>query len=148
MRRRDVIGLLATAVPTLASPRGAGRLCSRTPSASPAKSYSRHVKSRCSSSASFATGKHRSRASATAPATQTRRLGLTPEAGPPDDPFVSITPEAFTAWLKANPLLFAPGQRFHSLPSERAGRMMEGRDFNGSAPPNAKTGAVIVGLSD
>jgi len=26
--------------------------------------------------------------------------------------------------------------------------MMEGRDFNGSAPPNAKTGAVIVGLSD
>jgi serine-type D-Ala-D-Ala carboxypeptidase/endopeptidase len=31
------------------------------------------------------------------------------EPGPPDDPFVNITPEAFTAWLKANPLLFAPG---------------------------------------
>jgi serine-type D-Ala-D-Ala carboxypeptidase/endopeptidase len=31
------------------------------------------------------------------------------EAGPPDDPFVNITPEAFTGWLKANPLMFAPG---------------------------------------
>jgi D-alanyl-D-alanine-carboxypeptidase/D-alanyl-D-alanine-endopeptidase len=31
------------------------------------------------------------------------------EPGPPDDPFVNITPDAFAAWLKANPLLFAPG---------------------------------------
>ena len=31
------------------------------------------------------------------------------EPGPPDDPFVNITPEAFTAWLKANPLMFTPG---------------------------------------
>jgi D-alanyl-D-alanine-carboxypeptidase/D-alanyl-D-alanine-endopeptidase len=31
------------------------------------------------------------------------------EPGPPDDPFANITPEAFTAWLKANPLLFTPG---------------------------------------
>ena len=31
------------------------------------------------------------------------------EPGPPDDPFVNVTPEAFAAWLKANPLLFAPG---------------------------------------
>jgi D-alanyl-D-alanine-carboxypeptidase/D-alanyl-D-alanine-endopeptidase len=31
------------------------------------------------------------------------------EPGPPGDPFVNITPEAFAAWLKANPLLFAPG---------------------------------------
>jgi serine-type D-Ala-D-Ala carboxypeptidase/endopeptidase len=31
------------------------------------------------------------------------------EAGPPGDPFVNITPEAFAAWFKANPLLFAPG---------------------------------------
>jgi D-alanyl-D-alanine-carboxypeptidase/D-alanyl-D-alanine-endopeptidase len=31
------------------------------------------------------------------------------EAGPPDDPFVNITPNAFTAWLKANPLTFTPG---------------------------------------
>ena len=31
------------------------------------------------------------------------------EAGPPDDPFVNITPEAFAIWLKANPLLFTPG---------------------------------------
>ncbi len=29
--------------------------------------------------------------------------------GPPDDPFINITPEAFTAWLKANPLMFTPG---------------------------------------
>ena len=29
--------------------------------------------------------------------------------GPPDNPFVNITPAAFAAWLKANPLLFAPG---------------------------------------
>jgi serine-type D-Ala-D-Ala carboxypeptidase/endopeptidase len=29
--------------------------------------------------------------------------------GPPEDPFVSITPDAFTAWLKDSPLLFAPG---------------------------------------
>ncbi len=29
--------------------------------------------------------------------------------GPPDDPFVNITPEAFAAWLKANPLMFTPG---------------------------------------
>jgi D-alanyl-D-alanine-carboxypeptidase/D-alanyl-D-alanine-endopeptidase len=29
--------------------------------------------------------------------------------GPPDDPFVNITHDAFTAWLKANPLLFTPG---------------------------------------
>ncbi|HEY1783245.1 MAG TPA: D-alanyl-D-alanine-carboxypeptidase/endopeptidase AmpH [Roseiarcus sp.] len=31
------------------------------------------------------------------------------EPGPPDDPFVNITPDAFSAWLKANPLLFPPG---------------------------------------
>ena len=31
------------------------------------------------------------------------------EPGPPGDPFVNVTPEAFAAWLKANPLLFAPG---------------------------------------
>jgi D-alanyl-D-alanine-carboxypeptidase/D-alanyl-D-alanine-endopeptidase len=29
--------------------------------------------------------------------------------GPPLNPFVAITPEAFTAWLKANPLLYTPG---------------------------------------
>src|SRR5271163_860617 len=29
--------------------------------------------------------------------------------GPPDDPFVNITPEAYVAWLKANPLMFTPG---------------------------------------
>ena len=29
--------------------------------------------------------------------------------GPPDDPFVNITPDAFAGWLKANPLLFTPG---------------------------------------
>ncbi len=29
--------------------------------------------------------------------------------GPPDDPFVNITPEAFAAWLQANPLMFTPG---------------------------------------
>jgi D-alanyl-D-alanine-carboxypeptidase/D-alanyl-D-alanine-endopeptidase len=31
------------------------------------------------------------------------------EPGPPDDPFVHITREAFVGWLKANPLLFTPG---------------------------------------
>jgi len=31
------------------------------------------------------------------------------EPGPPDDPFVNITPDAFSSWLKANPLMFAPG---------------------------------------
>jgi serine-type D-Ala-D-Ala carboxypeptidase/endopeptidase len=31
------------------------------------------------------------------------------EPGPPGDPFVNITPNAFTAWLKANPLMFTPG---------------------------------------
>jgi serine-type D-Ala-D-Ala carboxypeptidase/endopeptidase len=31
------------------------------------------------------------------------------EPGPSEDPFVNITREAFAAWLKANPLLFAPG---------------------------------------
>ncbi len=31
------------------------------------------------------------------------------EPGPPDNPFVHITREAFVAWLKANPLLFTPG---------------------------------------
>jgi len=31
------------------------------------------------------------------------------EPGPPDDPFVNITPDAFAASLKANPLLFPPG---------------------------------------
>jgi serine-type D-Ala-D-Ala carboxypeptidase/endopeptidase len=31
------------------------------------------------------------------------------EASPPDDPFVNITPAAFMDWLKANPLMFAPG---------------------------------------
>ena len=29
--------------------------------------------------------------------------------GPPDDPFVNVTHDAFVAWLKANPLLFTPG---------------------------------------
>ena len=29
--------------------------------------------------------------------------------GPPDDPFSNITPDAFTTWLKGNPLLFTPG---------------------------------------
>ncbi len=29
--------------------------------------------------------------------------------GPPDNPFLNITPDAFAAWLKANPLLFTPG---------------------------------------
>ena len=29
--------------------------------------------------------------------------------GPPDDPFATITREAFVAWLKDNPLLFMPG---------------------------------------
>jgi len=31
------------------------------------------------------------------------------EPGPPDDPYVNLTPDAFTAWLKANPLMFTPG---------------------------------------
>jgi serine-type D-Ala-D-Ala carboxypeptidase/endopeptidase len=31
------------------------------------------------------------------------------DPGPPDDPFVNITPEAYVAWLKANPLMFTPG---------------------------------------
>src|SRR6516164_8511378 len=31
------------------------------------------------------------------------------EPGPPDNPFVVITPDAFVAWLKANPLLYTPG---------------------------------------
>lgn len=31
------------------------------------------------------------------------------EPGPPDDPFRNITLAAFSAWLKANPLLFPPG---------------------------------------
>jgi serine-type D-Ala-D-Ala carboxypeptidase/endopeptidase len=107
------------------------------------------------------------------------------EPGPPDDPFVNITPEAYAAWLKANPLMFAPGtavsysnfgfdllaaalaraahQPYPDLlearvirplglrdttfaPStEQAARVMQGHDFDGSALPNAKTGAVIVG---
>src|SRR5271167_2711577 len=29
--------------------------------------------------------------------------------GPPDDPFAHITPDAFAAWLKTNPLMFTPG---------------------------------------
>ena len=29
--------------------------------------------------------------------------------GPPDDPFVNVTHDAFVAWLKANPLMFTPG---------------------------------------
>src|SRR5207248_280041 len=29
--------------------------------------------------------------------------------GPPDDPFVNITLDAFERWLKGNPLLFTPG---------------------------------------
>ena len=105
--------------------------------------------------------------------------------GPPDDPFVNITPDAFTAWLKANPLMFTPGtaisysnfgfdllaaalaraarQSYAELldarvirplglrdttlaPStEQAARIMQGRDFDGSPMPNAKTGNVIVG---
>jgi D-alanyl-D-alanine-carboxypeptidase/D-alanyl-D-alanine-endopeptidase len=31
------------------------------------------------------------------------------EPGPPDNPFVAITPDAFAGWLKANPLLYTPG---------------------------------------
>jgi len=31
------------------------------------------------------------------------------EPGPPDNPFVNITPAAFAAWLRKNPLLFTPG---------------------------------------
>ncbi|MBV8793979.1 MAG: D-alanyl-D-alanine-carboxypeptidase/endopeptidase AmpH [Hyphomicrobiales bacterium] len=31
------------------------------------------------------------------------------DPGPPDYPFVNITPDAFTGWLRANPLMFAPG---------------------------------------
>ncbi len=31
------------------------------------------------------------------------------EAGPDTDPFATITPEAFAAWIKKEPLLFAPG---------------------------------------
>jgi D-alanyl-D-alanine-carboxypeptidase/D-alanyl-D-alanine-endopeptidase len=31
------------------------------------------------------------------------------EPGPPADPFINITPDAFMGWLRANPLLFAPG---------------------------------------
>jgi serine-type D-Ala-D-Ala carboxypeptidase/endopeptidase len=31
------------------------------------------------------------------------------EPGPPDNPFVDITREAFAAWLNGNPLLFPPG---------------------------------------
>jgi D-alanyl-D-alanine-carboxypeptidase/D-alanyl-D-alanine-endopeptidase len=31
------------------------------------------------------------------------------EPGPPDNPFVTITRDAFAAWLKANPLLYTPG---------------------------------------
>src|SRR5271166_5375611 len=31
------------------------------------------------------------------------------EPGPPDDPFASITLDAFERWLKANPLLYTPG---------------------------------------
>jgi D-alanyl-D-alanine-carboxypeptidase/D-alanyl-D-alanine-endopeptidase len=30
-------------------------------------------------------------------------------SGPTDNPFLTITPDAFTAWLTANPLLFTPG---------------------------------------
>ncbi len=29
--------------------------------------------------------------------------------GPPEDPFVNVTHDAFVAWLKANPLMFTPG---------------------------------------
>lgn len=43
----------------------------------------------------------------------TRSAGLPREVphdpGPPDNPFVNITPAAFAAWLKANPLLYTPG---------------------------------------
>ena len=31
------------------------------------------------------------------------------ERGPPGDPYATITPEAFTAWLESHPLLFTPG---------------------------------------
>src|SRR4029450_7204501 len=31
------------------------------------------------------------------------------EPGPDDDPFATVTREAFAAWLKQKPLLFAPG---------------------------------------
>jgi D-alanyl-D-alanine-carboxypeptidase/D-alanyl-D-alanine-endopeptidase len=30
-------------------------------------------------------------------------------SGPPDNPFLNVTPDAFATWLKANPLLFTPG---------------------------------------
>jgi D-alanyl-D-alanine-carboxypeptidase/D-alanyl-D-alanine-endopeptidase len=105
--------------------------------------------------------------------------------GPPDDPFANITLDAFTAWLKANPLMFTPGtsisysnfgfdllaaalaraadEPYSNLldarvlrplglrdttfaPStEQAARIVQGRDFDGSPMPNAKTGKVIVG---
>jgi D-alanyl-D-alanine-carboxypeptidase/D-alanyl-D-alanine-endopeptidase len=35
------------------------------------------------------------------------------EAGPDDDPFASITRDAFAAWIKKEPLLFAPGTAVH-----------------------------------
>ncbi len=35
------------------------------------------------------------------------------EAGPDTDPFATITPEAFAAWIKTKPLLFAPGSSVH-----------------------------------
>ncbi len=31
------------------------------------------------------------------------------EEGPPDNPFLHVTREAYAAWMKANPLLFPPG---------------------------------------
>ncbi len=34
--------------------------------------------------------------------------------GPPGDPFVNITHDAFVAWLKANPLMFTPGPSISS----------------------------------
>jgi D-alanyl-D-alanine-carboxypeptidase/D-alanyl-D-alanine-endopeptidase len=35
------------------------------------------------------------------------------EAGPDTDPFATITPQAFAAWIKKEPLLFAPGSSVH-----------------------------------
>ncbi len=35
------------------------------------------------------------------------------EAGPDNDPFATITPDAFAAWIKKEPLLFAPGSAVH-----------------------------------
>lgn len=45
-------------------------------------------------------------------ATHGRRVAArgTPRRQPPDDPFATITPDAFAEWLETNPLLFTPGR--------------------------------------